>query len=369
MAKKNNGDNLSFLHKASAWIDRVTFHVPFTQKMMFAYHLQTMTEAGLPIVNALKVLSEELENKRMRAAVGAIKSEVEKGKQLSEALALFPKIFPGVYISMIAAGEEAGKLEEALRQISTQMKKTHELLSKVRGAMIYPAVILVAIVGIALEMVLYVLPKIIGMFNDFKAELPIATRVLIWVVKFMESYGVFVIFGFAGLVALAIYLIHLPKIKQNIHRFNLHLPIFGEIIRKINLARFSITLSSLLQSTVPIIEAVRITASVQGNVTYRNALLVVSEDLKKGEALSETLARHRLVFPPMVTEMILVGEQSGKIEHMLAEIADYYSNEVDNTMKNFSSIIEPVIILFLGLMVAGVAVAVIMPMYSLAQQF
>ncbi|OGH87817.1 MAG: hypothetical protein A3J93_05300 [Candidatus Magasanikbacteria bacterium RIFOXYC2_FULL_42_28] len=366
ISSKNNSD---LFEKIKAWFAKVTFHVPFTQKMMFAYHLQTMTEAGLPIVNALKVLSEELDNKKMRTAVGAIKLEVEKGKQLSEALTLFPKIFPPVYISMIAAGESAGQLEESLRQISTQMKKTHQLTSTIRGAMIYPLIIVIAMVGIGLEMVIFVLPKIIGMFNDFKAELPLATRILVAVVNFMQSYGIFAIAGFIGLVVLIVYLIHRPEIKKRVHKFNLHLPIFGGVIKQINLARFSITLSSLLQSTVPIIEAVKITAQVQGNVTYRDALLTVSEDLKKGETLSETLARHRLVFPPMVTEMIMVGEESGKIEHMLAEIADYYSNEVDGTMKNFSAIIEPVIILILGLAVAGVAVAVIMPMYSLAQQF
>lgn len=369
MVKKSSEDNLNFSQKAKAWILRATFHVPFTQKMMFAYHLQTMTEAGLPIVNALKVLSEELDNKQMRMAVAAIKLEVEKGKQLSEALTLFPKIFPPVYISMIAAGEQAGKLEESLRQISAQMKKTHQLTSTIRGAMIYPLIIIIAMVGIGLEMVMFVLPKIIGMFNDFKADLPLATKILMNVVNFMQNYGVLVIIGTIGLIILVVYLIHLPKIKKFVHKLNLHLPIFGGVIKQINLARFSITLSSLLQSTVPIIEAVKITANVQGNVTYRDALLTVSEDLKKGDSLSETLARHRFVFPPMVTEMIMVGEQSGKIEHMLAEIANYYSEEVDGTMKNFSAIIEPVIILFLGLAVAGVAVAVIMPMYSLAQQF
>jgi len=357
------------MSKIMVFFKKTTFHVPFTQKMMFAYHLQTMTEAGLPIVNALKVLSEELESKNMRTAVKGIKEEVEKGKQLSEALALYPKIFPPVYISMIAAGESAGKMEEALRQISTQMKKTHELLSRVRGAMIYPAIILLAIVGIGLEMVIFVLPKIIIMFNDFDAELPLATRVLVATVNFTQNYGIYASVGLVGLITLGIYLMHRPNIKKIIHITNLRLPIFGEIIKKINLARFSITLSSLLQSTVPIIEAVKITASVQSNVTYHDNLLIAAEELKKGDPLSETLGRHKLTFPPMVTEMIMVGEQSGKIEKMLTEIADYYGDEVDSTMKNFSSIIEPVIILILGVMVAGVAVAVIMPMYSLAQQF
>jgi len=343
--------------------------VPFVQKMLFVFHLQTMTKAGLSIVSALKVLSEELENPKMRALVADVKNDVEQGKQLSEALAKYPKIFPSIYVNMIAAGEVAGKMEEALAQIGNQMKKSNELTSRVRGAMIYPAVILVAMLGIALEMVIFVLPKITILFKDFNAELPLATRILIKVVDFFQNYGAVSIVGFIIFVIAFAWFYRLPKPRRFFHGVNLHLPIFGSIIKKINLARFTITLSSLLQSTIPIIDAVRITAGVQGNLVYKEKLLIVSDRLKKGETLSSLLSQFPDVFPPMVTEMIMVGEQSGRMEIMLTELADYYGNEVDNTMRNFATIIEPVIIVILGLMVAGIAVAVIMPMYSLAQSF
>jgi type IV pilus assembly protein PilC len=315
------------------------------------------------------VLSEETENKKLRKIIGEIKSEVETGKQLSEALAKYPKIFPPIYVSMIASGEASGKLEESLVQVSAQMKKSHELTSAIRGAMIYPAVVFTAMIGIALEMVIFVLPKIMVMFNDFDAELPLATRILIGTINFLENYGLIVLVVLVALVITAIWLLRKPEIKKRVHKFNLHLPIFGAIIKKINLARFSLTLSSLLESTIPIIEAVKITSSVQSNVTYRDNLLVVAEALKKGENLSAVLRNYDITFPPMVTEMIMVGEQSGQVEKMLSELAEYYANEVDSTMKNFSTIIEPVVIVVLGLMVAGIAVAVIMPMYSLAQNF
>jgi len=175
-----------------------------------------------------------------------------------------------------------------------------------------------------------------------------------------------------GIVALTILIIQLyknPKIKRFVHLANLHLPIAGPILKQISLARFTLTLSSLLQSTIPIIEAVKITANVQSNLIYREKLLLVAEELKKGETMSKLLAQYPTIFPPMVTEMVMVGEESGKVEDMLTEMANYYSDEVDNTMKNFSTIIEPVIILIMGLAVAGIAVAVIMPMYSLAQSF
>lgn len=355
--------------KINTWVSDHLTRVPFVQKMLFVYHLKTMVKSGLSIVSALKVLSEEIENKKLRRIIGEIKTEVEKGKQLSEVLALYPKVFPPIYVNMIAAGEMAGKLEEALSQVSNQMRKSHELTSRIRGALIYPIVVFVAMFGIALEMVLFVLPKVMVMFKDFKAELPLSTRILMGTMDFLGHYGLYVLAGLVTFVVVWIYLLRQTPIKRVVHTINLHIPIFGVIIKKINLARFTITLSSLLQSTIPIIDAVKITASVQTNVIYRNNLLVVSEALKKGDTLSSVMKNYPDTFPPMVNEMIMVGEQSGKVEDMLTELAEYYANEVDTTMKNFATIIEPVIIVVLGLMVAGIAIAVIMPMYSLAEAF
>lgn len=358
-----------FEEKLNLFVEKYLKRISFVEKMMFVYHLKTMVKAGLSIVNALKVLSEETENKKLRKIIGDIKAEVEAGKQLSEALANFPKVFPPIYVSMIASGEASGKLEESLAQVSSQMKKSHELTSSIRGALIYPAVVFTAMIGIALEMVIFVLPKIMVMFNDFGSELPLATRILIGIIKTLEDYGIIILISLIALIVTGLWLLRKPAIKRSVHKFNLHLPIFGAIIKKINLARFTLTLSSLLESTIPIIEATKITSNVQSNVTYRDNLLVVAESLKKGENLSAVLARYPLTFPPMVTEMIMVGEQSGQVEKMLSELAEYYSGEVDATMKNFSTIIEPVVIVTLGLMVAGIAVAVIMPMYTLAQSF
>ncbi len=359
----------SFEVKMNLFIETHLSRISFVEKMLFVYHLKTMVKAGLSIVNALKVLSEETENKKLRKIIGEIKNEVETGKQLSEALSNFPKVFPPIYVSMIASGETAGKLEDALSQVSNQMKKSHELTATIRGAMIYPAVVFTAMLGIALEMVVFVLPKIMVMFKDFDAQLPLATRVLVATVDFFQNYGLATLIVLIILVITTLWLLRKPAIKKRVHKFNLHLPIFGGIIKKINLARFTLTLSSLLESTIPIIEAVRITSSVMSNVTYRDNLLIVAEALKKGENLSAVLRRYPLTFPPMVDEMIMVGEQSGQVEKMLSELAEYYTGEVDATMKNFSTIIEPVVIVVLGLMVAGIAVAVVMPMYSLAQNF
>ncbi|EKD42953.1 MAG: hypothetical protein ACD_72C00526G0006 [uncultured bacterium] len=358
-----------FEQKLNDLFGKVFSRIPFVQKMLFVFHLQIMTKAGLSIIAALKILSEEIENKKLRTIIGQIKSEVEKGRQLSEVLGEYPKVFPAIYVSMIGAGEAAGKLEEALVQVNNQMKKSHDLTTHIQGAMIYPAVVLIAIFGIALEMVVFVLPKILVMFADFRSELPFATKALIAIVRFTQNYGILLAAGIIGFVSFCIWLYKNRNIKKAIHGFYLHLPIFGNVIKKINLARFTLTLSSLLESTIPIVEATKITAQVQGNLVYRDSLIKVAESLKSGETLSKILAKYPNIFPPMVTEMIMVGEEAGEMDRMLKELAEYYSNEVDNIMKNFATIIEPVIIVVLGLMVAGIAVAVIMPMYTLAENF
>lgn len=362
------GKKLSPLEiKINNFFSRYLTRISFVEKMMFVHHLQIMTRAGLSIVTSLKILSEETENNKLKSIIGEIKAEVEKGQQLSIALNKYPKVFPPVYVSMIAAGEVAGKLEEALTEVASQMKKTHELMSKIKGAMIYPAVILVAMVGIAFFVVLYIFPKILIMFEETDAVLPLATRILIALTHFMQNNWYWVILATVALIYTYLRAMKNYKFKKNMHFLRLKFPIAGAIIKKINLANFTMTLCSLLNSTIPIIEAVRISSEVLGNVIYKEKLKEASESLKKGINLSEVLTRNPEIFPPMVTEMIMVGEQTGNIEKMLGELSEYYNNEVSETMNNFTAIIEPVIILALGIGVAGIAVAVIMPMYALTE--
>jgi len=341
-------------------------------KIFFLDHLRTMLHAGLSLIEGLDILSKEIENKKFNKIVQDIKTEIEKGKQLSEVLEKYPKIFPQMYVKMIASGEIAGKLEESLEQIVIQMKKTHELSSTIKGAMIYPAVIIFAITIVAILMVTVVLPKLTILFKDFDTELPLATKILITITDFMSRplNLILLIVSIISLITIFIYsLKKFPSFKNVIHKTNLKLPIFGTIIKQINLARFSLTLSSLLKSTLPIIDAIDITGDTCGNVQYQKALHNATDKLKEGIPLSEILRIHYNLFPPMVTEMIMVGEKTGEIDRLLNELSAFYSNEVDKTMKNFSTIIEPVIIILLGLAVAGIAVAVVMPMFSLMQNY
>lgn len=357
--------------KLNTWVSNLS-RIPFVQKIFFVDHLRTMIHASLSLVEALTILAREMEHKKFKGIIEKVTAEVEKGRPLSEVLAEYPKVFPPIYVKMLASGEVSGKLDESLAQITVQMKKSQELSSSIRSAMIYPSVIMAAMGGVGILMTTVVLPKLIEIFNQFDAELPLATRVLIGITHIMSNpvYLAAIIVILAGGIALFIFLLRRqPPFRRFIHKINLRLPIAGKIIKKINLARFSLTLSSLLKSTIPIIEAVDITADTCSNVIFREALHETAKDIKSGTALSDLLRRYDKLFPPMVTEMIMVGERTGEVDHLLAELAEFYGGEVDKTMKNFTVIIEPVIILMLGLAVAGVAVAVIMPMYTLVQNF
>lgn len=346
--------------------------ISFVQKIFFLHHLRTMLHASLSLVEALDTLSKEMPNKKFKRVIELALGDVEKGKSISEVFGGYPEIFPSMYVKMIASGEMSGKLDESLDQIVIQMKKTHALTGSIRSAMMYPAVIIAAMGGIGILMATVVLPKLIEIFKDFDAKLPLPTRVLIAVIDFgsVPLNLALIVGACAALIAGWIFLLKksLP-FKRTMHRANLRLPILGPVIRQINLARFSLTLSSLLKSTIPIIDAVDVAANTCTNMLYREALHETAKNIKTGEALSYLLRETPRLFPPIVTEMIMVGERSGQIDQMLVELSDFYGAEVDKTMKNFTTIIEPIIILLLGVAIAGVAVAIIMPMYSLVQNF
>ncbi len=363
---------VSWKDRINQWgVDHLT-RISFLQKIFFVDHLRTMLHASISIVEALEILGKESTNKKMVSVVKKIKQEVEKGRSLSDVLGAYPELFPPIYVKMVESGELSGKLDESLTHIVVQMKKTQALTSSIRGAMIYPAVIVTAMVGIAIMMVTVILPRLLDVFKEFHAELPLATRILIRITELFVNPVAIVIGIFLIVIIVGGYIVLLkrsPPFRHAIHRIILRLPIAGSVARQINLARFSLTLSSLLKSTVPIIDAVDITADTCTNVLYRDALHDAAKKIKTGAALSDILREYPRLFSPMVTEMIMVGERSGQMDNLLTELSIFFSDEVDKIMKNFTTIIEPVIIIGMGIAVAGLAVAVIMPMYSLVQNF
>jgi len=359
---------MNALQRIDNWLIRNT-SVPLTQKVFFTENLRVMIHAGLSMSEGLNTLGLQAESKSFRKIILAIKKDVESGKSLSVGLAKFPKSFPDIYRSMIQVGEMSGTLEDVLDELTTQMKKDHKLRSKVKGAMTYPIVILVAMVGITTGLLIFVLPKLLGVFKEFgdTVQLPLATRMLIVISDFIQNNGILTATAIVIAGGAIGYFYGTAPGKKFFHYIWLRGPVIGPITKKINLARFSRTISGLLRTDIPVVQAFEITSQTVRNVYYRQAILDSAETIKKGATIAESLAHHDVVFPPLVVQMVLVGERSGTVDELLADIADFYEQQVDNVLDSLSSIIEPVLILILAFMVGGVALAVITPMYALTQ--
>ena len=352
------------VNKINLFLQKLT-SVPLAEKLFFIQHLGIMLKAGISLSTALKTLAKQTTNKRFARIIADISRNVEKGVSFTESLKPHEKIFGQLFINMIESGEISGKLEEVLKRLYLQFKKNHELLSKVKGALIYPIVILIAMSGIGTFMMIAVVPKITAMFKDFNAELPLATKLLI---KFSDSLVANGLLYLVALIVVILTIVQLIKTKRGRYAFHgllLKLPIFSPIIKKINLARFARTTSSLLKTDIMIIKSFQIAANVLGNVHYRQALMEMSDKIKKGGTINEVVANYPKLFPPVVAQMIAVGEDTGELDYILEELAEFYEGEIDQTMNNLPAIIEPILILALGLVVGGMAVAVIMPMYTL----
>lgn len=342
--------------------------IPLKEKLFFVENLRVMVRAGLSFAEALVTLGMQTKNTKFKKIIGEIRESVEKGDALSSALARYPKVFSPFFINMVQVGEVSGTLEKNLEEVSVQMKKEHALLSKVKSALAYPIVIVVAVIGIGIMMIIYVLPSILSLFKDMDVELPLATKILIAISTGLIDYGIYIAIGAAVFAIGLVAAVRSKKGRPIAHKILLSFPVIGGIVQKINLARFSRTMSSLLKTDIQIIKSFQITATVVGNMTYQAALLHTADVLKEGVSIAQSLQEYPKIFPPLVTQMVAVGEKSGTTDQLLAELAEFYEAEVDEITKSLSSIIEPLIIVFLGIVVGGMAVAVIGPIYSLSEQ-
>ena len=340
--------------------------VSLMDKIFFTQNLQVMMKAGVSLSQTLKTLSEQTTNKTLQGALMQIRNGVEAGQPLSRGLTLYPKIFPELYTNMVAAGEASGKLEEILGELLLQMKKDHELMSKIKGAMMYPAVIFVVMIAVMVAMMVFIIPNLTSIFVELKAQLPLPTRMVMWLSDFLIHQGIWVAILLAVMLVIFRYFTkRTVSGRKYWHGFLLKLPIFGNIIKKINLARFSRTISALLKTDIPIVQSFEITARVVGNYHYRQTLLEASVQVKKGLSIAETFVKYPKLYPPIINQMIKVGEETGTLDNILLTIAQFYEEDVENISKNLSSIIEPVLIVFLAGGVGTVAVSVMMPMLDL----
>ncbi len=364
--KSNEEEELSQMDKINNYLLRFS-KVPLKEKLFFVQNLSLMLKSGISLSIALTTLATQTQNKRFSSILIEIGKKVESGNTFSDSMKKHKKVFGEMFISMVEAGELSGKLEEVLKQLFVQMKKEHALISKVKGALTYPAVIIFAMFGIGTFMIVVIIPKITAMFTEMKIELPLPTKILIKTSEIIINNGLLSAVGFVIFVVGFVKTIQHPKGKYIFQAILLKLPVISPIIKKINLARFARNISSLLKTDIMIIKSFQITANVLGNLHYRKALLVMAQKIKKGGKLSETVNTYPELFTPVVAQMIAIGEETGELDNILIELAGFYEEEVDLIMESLPSIIEPLLILFLGLGVGGVAVAIIMPMYSITE--
>ncbi len=332
--------------------------------VVFAKHLALMLKSGLAITEALKILYQSSQGK-FRAMVGDIYNAVKSGRSLAEGLKHYPKAFGSFFTGAVFAGESSGTLDRSLENVAAQLKKEKELSDKIKGAMMYPVIILVTGFGMSLFLAFYILPKIVPIFTGLKMKLPWTTRLLIAFSGLVEKYGAYLLVAILAGVAFLIWLARQKFTQPFFHKLLITLPIVRDIVRHANLARFTRTLGTLLASGLNIVDSLTIAANTTTNYYYRRSLLAVIKTTNKGSRLADGLAKFRAYFPDMAIRMIAVGEESGKLEETLFYLADFYETEVDNATKNLSTLIEPILLIVIGLGVGFLALSIITPIYSI----
>ena len=349
-------------HKSAAAAKKVKLD----DLVIFSRQLATMVEAGIPLVNVLDILGQQVENKAFGETVKKLKDDVETGSSFSQALAKHPRIFSALYINMVRAGESSGMLDEILNRVAVYLEKTATLQRKVKSAMVYPIAVITISIAITIFLLVKVVPTFKGIFDMLGGSLPLPTQILLAVSDFLRKWFVY---GLVGVIVAVIAIMRGSKTeggKLALDTIVLKLPVFGNIIKKVSVAKFSRTFSTLVKSGVPILSSLDIVAKTSGNKIVEKAVNNAKKAVQEGKNLAEPLSKTP-VFPPMVVRMISVGEQAGELEKMLSKIADFYDEQVDAAVDGLTSLIEPMIILFLGVIVGGIVLAIFMPIFKITE--
>jgi type IV pilus assembly protein PilC len=339
--------------------------VKLGEKIMMTKNLSGMLKAGLPLSRALQVLSRQTQNKLLKKIIETLSETIDKGGTFSDGLAKYPKVFSALFVSMVKAGEESGGMPNALTEIGNNLEKSYALNKKVKSAMMYPSIILVAIFLIAILMFAFVVPTLTKTFKELGANLPASTKFVIGLSDLISNHFILLMVGLGVFVFVVIMLTKLKKVKRGIDWLVIRLPVIGTIVKEMNAARTTRTMSSLLGSGVTIGRAISITKEVLQNVYYKEIMGQVEEVIQKGGSISSIFKAETKLYPVMVGEMIEVGEETGKLGSMLLDVALFYEGEVDAKTKDLSTIIEPVLMIFIGGAVGFFAVSMLSPMYSI----
>ena len=331
---------------------------------VFTRQFATMINAGLPLVQCLNILGQQSENLYFKKVVLEVMASVEGGSTLAEAMGKHPRVFNKLYVNMVGAGEAGGVLDVIFQRLAVYLEKAEALRRKVKGAMTYPAIVLFVAGGATTFMLLFIIPTFAKMFSDFGADLPLPTKIVLGLSNFLKMWWwALAGAGAGGVFALKTYY-RSPRGRVVLDTLMLRVPVLGSVIRRAAVARFTRTLGTLISSGVPILDGLEITARTAGNAVVENAILMTRGSISEGNTIAEPL-RQCEVFPPMVVQMIAVGEQTGALDEMLNKIADFYDDEVDAAVEQLTAIIEPAMIVIMGVVVGGMLVAMYLPMFKL----
>ncbi|MAZ44617.1 MAG: type II secretion system protein F [Legionellales bacterium] len=331
----------------------------------FSRQMATMISSGISIMQSFDIVAHSTDNPKMQALVEKLKSHVEEGDTLAESLKRYPKYFDELFCTLVEVGETSGSLEKMLDRVATYKEKTESLKRKIKKALFYPAAVIIIAIVVTCILLIFVVPEFESMFNSFNAELPTFTRLVIDISEFVQAWW------YIGLSAIAVLLVFLVKLhaqsrpfRELIERLSLYLPIFGKVLKKAILARYARTLSTTFAAGMPLVESLETVAQATGNVVYREAVMYVHEEVSVGTQLNVAM-RGTNVFPTMMIQLVGIGEESGSLDDMLSKVADVYEEEVDLTIDALSSLLEPIIIVILGVLVGGLVVAMYLPIFQM----
>ncbi|HEB13900.1 MAG TPA: type II secretion system F family protein [candidate division WWE3 bacterium] len=340
--------------------------VSLSEKLFFTKNLAIMLKSGIPIAEVIETLTEQAKSGAFKKILSQVTEDVSRGRSLEKALSKHSNVFDQFYFSLVRIGEESGTLEESLFYLVEQMEKEHDLRQKVQSAMLYPAIVLMATAGIGLALSFFILPQIIGLFESLDIDLPITTVILITVAKLLRDWGFIIVPALIGFTVLLIFVIRTRLVKPHWHALTLKLPVFGSLLQNISLATLSRNLGIMLKSGLTITSALETASEVERNLVYRKDLIKISEEVRRGKSIEAAIVGGKFKeFPLFMVRMIGVGERSGNLEENLAYLGEYFESEVDTTTKNLATVLEPMLLIFIGGVVAFVALSIISPIYQI----
>jgi len=333
--------------------------------VIFTRQLSTLIDADMPLAEGLRTLARQFEKPTLRKIISEISDAVEGGSALSNALAAHPTLFSSFYVKLVQSGEVSGKLHETLLYLADHLEKSQEINSKIKGALAYPAFVVFALIVVTGIMVVYVLPQLLTIFKDVGVQnLPLTTRMLIWITNFVNNYLYYLFALVFGSIFLGWRYAQTPEGKAVLDNIYLKMPALGTVVRNLYLARISESLSTLIKSGIPILDVIHITSDLVGNVNYQRILLDAEESVRGGGSMSDVFSKYKEV-PPLMSSMVAIGEKTGKLDFMLGHISKFYKSESDSTIDSIATLIEPILVLVLGVAVAILVSAILLPIYNL----